>query len=177
MATPFIVCSSKVSWLDHNIVQVTCFPATCDLLCEVQLVAVARWKTAHTTLNTNLIWPPLCICIESKRWFHSTFWLCFAFYYILSNTLNGQPLWLAYLGLFTIPKMERKKTCSVLLCSCRWTNRPANISILSLRLWDTVVFRAQNTIAHGAHLYPITAIQKMEQGREAPRVYTQPEGL
>ena len=89
--------------------QVTCFPATCDLLCEVQLVAVARWKTAHTTLNTNLIWPPLCICIESKRWFHSTFWLCFAFYYILSNTLNGQPLWLAYLGLFTIPKMERKK--------------------------------------------------------------------
>ena len=41
------------------------FSATCDLHCEVHVVAVARQKTAHTTLNTstNLIQPSLYICM------------------------------------------------------------------------------------------------------------------
>ena len=74
MATPFMVCLSVV----HLGYQMTAphstsnmlFLPSCDLLCEVHVVAVARQKTAHTTLDTStsLIWPPPYI-YRIKRWF------------------------------------------------------------------------------------------------------------
>jgi len=54
-----------LDWTLYTYMDVNSFPTMYDLHCEVHVVAVARQKTAHTTLNTsiNLIQPSLYICM------------------------------------------------------------------------------------------------------------------